>query len=130
MFQLSNRRAVNELFSNITWATQEGENYLDEEILHHWTGPHKNLYVTLALFIVMRVNANTVIDMQLCACECVRVCMCMCVWFDWNCLLLQFWMTALAITLPVPAGVFMPVFTIGETRINLHTFPEFAELLD
>ena len=29
-------------------------------------------------------------------------------------IVMRFWMTALAITLPVPAGVFMPVFTIGE----------------
>ncbi|XP_033641942.1 chloride channel protein 2-like isoform X2 [Asterias rubens] len=28
-------------------------------------------------------------------------------------IVMQFWMTALAVTLPVPAGVFIPVFTLG-----------------
>ncbi|PIK54875.1 putative chloride channel protein 2 [Apostichopus japonicus] len=28
-------------------------------------------------------------------------------------IIMEFWMTALAVTLPVPTGVFMPVFTIG-----------------
>lgn len=34
----------------------------------------------------------------------------------------QFWMTAIAITLPVPAGVFMPVFTIGELRLRFPSY--------
>ncbi len=115
--QLSNRKAVNELFSNITWATGEGNNYLDEEILHHWKGPHKNLYLTLALFIVMRVRMSFTGYLRF-----------VCVsdlhsnnfkhlsresFFFFFFFFLQFWMTAVAITLPVPAGVFMPVFTIG-----------------
>lgn len=38
----------------------------------------------------------------------------------------QFWMSAIAITLPVPAGVFMPVFTIGEYSISKFPTVDFS----
>ncbi|KAK2142090.1 hypothetical protein LSH36_997g02003 [Paralvinella palmiformis] len=75
---LSNHRAVNELFSNWTWSIREPENFKQAEILASWAGPQDNIFLTLALFTVVR-----------------------------------FPMAALANTLPVPAGVFIPVFTIG-----------------
>ena len=53
--QLTNREAVNELFSNITWAHTKHRSYEDPEVLAHWMGPHTNLYVTLAVFVIMRV---------------------------------------------------------------------------
>lgn len=36
---------------------------------------------------------------------------------------LQFWMSALATTIPVPCGAFMPVFVIGESSVAC--FPTF-----
>ncbi|XP_052820809.1 chloride channel protein 2-like isoform X3 [Mya arenaria] len=76
--QLTHRRAVDELFSNITWTAGQADDLDDEEILRHWNPPQTNIYVTLVLFIIM-----------------------------------NFWMAAICNTLPIPAGVFVPVFTIG-----------------
>lgn len=36
---------------------------------------------------------------------------------------LQFWMSALATTIPVPCGAFMPVFVIGESSVACFPFP-------
>ncbi|KAL4221849.1 Chloride channel protein 2 [Mactra antiquata] len=76
--QLTHRRAVDELFGNITWTTGQADDLDEEEILSHWKHPATNIYVSLVLFIVM-----------------------------------NFWMAAICNTLPIPAGVFVPVFTIG-----------------
>lgn len=35
-----------------------------------------------------------------------------------TCLVLQFWMSAVATTMPIPSGAFMPVFILGEQVIN------------
>ena len=54
--QLSNHRAVNELFSNWTWSIREPENFKQAEILASWAGPQDNIFLTLALFTVIRVG--------------------------------------------------------------------------
>ncbi|XP_052828188.1 chloride channel protein 2 isoform X1 [Octopus bimaculoides] len=76
--QLTARRAINELFSNITWTTGQADDLEEEAILSHWNPPATNIYVTLLLYVIM-----------------------------------TFWMGALSNTLPIPAGVFVPVFCCG-----------------
>ncbi|PVD36642.1 hypothetical protein C0Q70_03628 [Pomacea canaliculata] len=76
--QLTNKRAINELFSNMTWATGQTETLNEETILSHWQHPLTNIYVTLVLFVIM-----------------------------------NFVMAVFSNTMPLPAGVFVPVFTIG-----------------
>ncbi|CAI9731399.1 chloride channel 2-like isoform X7 [Octopus vulgaris] len=76
--QLTARRAINELFSNITWTTGQADDLEEEAILRHWNPPATNIYVTLLLYVIM-----------------------------------TFWMGALSNTLPIPAGVFVPVFCCG-----------------
>lgn len=76
--ELTHRRAVDDLFSNITWTKGQAEDLDQEEVLSHWAHKDTNIYATLVLFVIM-----------------------------------QFWMSALCNTLPIPAGVFVPVFTIG-----------------
>ncbi|GFW23134.1 chloride channel protein 2 [Trichonephila clavipes] len=68
---------MNELFSNITWSGADLE-VDDKIIVSHWITPYTNIYINLAIFIIMNFITTTV-----CA------------------------------TLPVPAGVFIPVFRIG-----------------
>lgn len=48
--------AIKDLFSNITWATDQAENMDDEEVLSHWKNPLTNIYVTLVLHIIMNVR--------------------------------------------------------------------------
>ncbi|KAH3783886.1 hypothetical protein DPMN_161836 [Dreissena polymorpha] len=75
---LTHKKALNELFSNITWTENQPNSLKDETVLGHWNHPSTNIYVTLVLFIIN-----------------------------------NFWMAAICNTLPIPAGVFVPVFTIG-----------------
>ncbi|XP_055929436.1 chloride channel protein 2-like isoform X2 [Argiope bruennichi] len=75
--ELTNHEVMNELFSNITWSGTDLE-VDDKIIVSHWITPYTNIYINLAIFIVMNFVTTTV-----CA------------------------------TLPVPAGVFIPVFRIG-----------------
>lgn len=49
---------MNELFSNITWSGTQLE-VDDEIIVSHWTTSYTNIYVNLAIFIVMNVSVNT-----------------------------------------------------------------------
>ncbi|XP_031572217.1 chloride channel protein 2-like [Actinia tenebrosa] len=76
--QLTQKQALDELFSNTTWSTTKLKDAADIEVLKHWDGANTNIYVTLVIFIV-----------------------------------LKFLMTAVAVSLPIPAGVFFPVFLIG-----------------
>ncbi|CAC5376911.1 CLCN2 [Mytilus coruscus] len=75
---LTNKQAINELFSNITWTIGQADDLEDEKILSHWIHPDTNVYVTLVLFIIM-----------------------------------HFLFGAICNTLPIPAGVFVPVFMVG-----------------
>ena len=73
------RTALEQLFSNYSWATANSERDRTdelEEILNVWQFP--SIFVTLVLFILTRL-----------------------------------FFSALSIGLPVPAGVFLPVFVIG-----------------
>ena len=47
---------MEQLFSNITWAIGQGDNVADEKILRNWNHPSTNIYVTLSLFVLMRVS--------------------------------------------------------------------------
>ncbi|XP_046850431.1 chloride channel protein 2-like isoform X2 [Xenia sp. Carnegie-2017] len=77
--ELTQKQAIEELFSNTTWSLGESEDSdVPAATLKHWNGAFHNIYVTLVFFIVFK-----------------------------------FVMTAIAITLPVPAGIFFPVFVIG-----------------
>ena len=55
-FQLANHNAVNQLFSNFTWVVGVAQNVDEERILATWQGPANNVFLTLVLFIVMRVR--------------------------------------------------------------------------
>lgn len=57
LFQLTNHEVMNELFSNITWSGTQLE-VDDEIIVSHWTTSYTNIYVNLAIFIVMNVGVN------------------------------------------------------------------------
>lgn len=77
--ELTQKQAIEELFSNTTWSLAESEDSdVPKATLKHWNGAFGNIYVTLVLFVVIK-----------------------------------FIMTAIAITLPVPAGIFFPVFVVG-----------------
>ncbi|CAG5129965.1 unnamed protein product, partial [Candidula unifasciata] len=76
--ELTGKKAINDLFSNFTWADGQPENLDDEVKLSHWNHPLTNIYVTLVLYIVM-----------------------------------TFITAVFSNTLPIPAGVFVPVFTMG-----------------
>ena len=56
MFQLTNHEAVNQLFSNFTWAMDEPVNVDQESIVRTWAGPANNVFLTLVLFVIMRVR--------------------------------------------------------------------------
>ncbi|CAH1772897.1 unnamed protein product [Owenia fusiformis] len=75
---LTSRGAVNDLFSNFTWSSAKVRSAEEAEIINHWKPENSNIYVTLALFVLMR-----------------------------------FWMSATCNSLPIPAGIFMPVFVLG-----------------
>lgn len=50
---------MNELFSNFTWSLRNPDSAYEEEILDHWEGPLGNVYVSLVLFMTMRVGDPT-----------------------------------------------------------------------
>jgi len=58
---LTNKKAINELFSNITWTIGQADDIEDEEILSHWIHPYTNVYITLVLFIIMHVSMKDIL---------------------------------------------------------------------
>ncbi|XP_057713248.1 chloride channel protein 2a isoform X1 [Corythoichthys intestinalis] len=82
--QLTQHESLVALFDNRTWC-RHGVAEEFEYIGHHhgWKHPQVNVFITLILFIVMKVAPH------------------------------RFWMSAVATTMPVPCGAFMPVFLIG-----------------
>ncbi|MGH0130806.1 UNVERIFIED_CONTAM: hypothetical protein FKN15_071473, partial [Acipenser sinensis] len=90
--QLTQKETLVTLFDNHTWAKQG----ISEEFVHlttsgAWKHPRANVFVTLVVFIIMKVP------------ECLLTLS----------VSTAFWMSALATTIPVPCGAFMPVFVIG-----------------
>jgi hypothetical protein len=54
-FQLTQKEALNELFSNATWSGTKSKDAADIEVLKHWDGANTNIYITLVIFIVLKV---------------------------------------------------------------------------
>lgn len=82
---------------------------------HAWKHPQVNVFITLVLFIVMKVGAPDVRPGKKpspIGRRSVKLVS-----------LPQFWMSAVATTMPVPCGAFMPVFLIGEYNLLTVLFP-------
>ncbi|KAG1681936.1 Chloride channel protein 2 [Nymphon striatum] len=117
--ELDTHTAMNELFSNITWTGEHPET--DEAIIiSHWRTSTSNIYVNLVIFIIMNHDLISLTEAFIPGCETlvqmrndgvtkmyryksVKS-------FDKEYL---FVLTIISMTLPVPAGVFIPVFKIG-----------------
>ncbi|XP_015768176.1 PREDICTED: chloride channel protein 2-like [Acropora digitifera] len=55
--ELTSKQAIDELFSNITWSeARNHENEASLKVLEHWDGANTNIYVTLVIFIVLKVR--------------------------------------------------------------------------
>lgn len=108
MCQLTQHESLVALFDNRTWCRQGVAEEFDYIGHHHaWKHPQVNVFITLILFIIMKVDdVWSVLKM----CRILRLF----IWFRPH--LFQFWMSAVATTMPVPCGAFMPVFLIGESN--------------
>ena len=50
------KQAIDELFMNITWSeAQDSDDPASLNVLRHWDGANTNIYVTLVIFIVLKV---------------------------------------------------------------------------
>lgn len=59
VFQLTQKQALDELFSNTTWSrARTSTDAADIEMLKHWDGANTNIYVSLVIFIVLKVGAE------------------------------------------------------------------------
>lgn len=59
--KLTNPDAVRQLFSNITWSTGvAATNEEDEMLLRSWHGHHGSVFLSLTLFVVVRVGSAAV----------------------------------------------------------------------
>ncbi len=94
---LTTRQQIMSLFSNFTWMSDD-LTVEQAEIVGYWTNDYSNLFVTLGIYMVATVFPTTLVvnDYQSNG-----------VYF------LQFLMTVLASTLPVPSGSLIPIFKIG-----------------
>lgn len=55
--QLTQKKAIEELFSNTTWSLGETEDSdVPAATLKHWNGAFGNIYVTLVFFIIIKVT--------------------------------------------------------------------------
>ena len=53
---MTQKEAIEELFSNSTWSLGDSEDSdVPKSVLKHWSGAFGNIYVTLVLFIVIKV---------------------------------------------------------------------------
>ena len=106
--QLTQHESLVALFDNRTWCRQgvaEEFDYISHQ--HHaWKHPQVNVFITLILFIIMKVGFQNKVW------EISQDLMIFCVTRLFS--LSQFWMSAVATTMPVPCGAFMPVFLIGD----------------
>ena len=90
---------MNHLFSNITWRKLPPDEVLNEDsiqydIADNWRNP--NIFLTLIIFMIFNVSNYNM--MSLC---CLHVC-------------IQFIAAGISNSLPTVAGVFFPVFVLGE----------------
>ncbi len=53
--QLTSKEALSELFSNTTWSSQK-PTAATMEVLSHWQTSYSNIYVTLTVFVLLKVN--------------------------------------------------------------------------
>ncbi|KAJ4935935.1 hypothetical protein JOQ06_017461 [Pogonophryne albipinna] len=106
--KLTQKESLVTLLDNRTWAKQgiaEEFDYIGHSAA--WKHPQVNVFVTLVLFIVMKGLIHLPSGHYfppLCIGQCSN---------PFFTPFLHFWMSALATTIPVPCGAFMPVFVIG-----------------
>ena len=57
--KLTPKQAIDELFMNITWSeARSSEDQASLNVLEHWDGANTNIYVTLVIFIVLKVHST------------------------------------------------------------------------
>ena len=57
--QLTQKKAIEELFSNTTWSLGETEDSdVPAATLKHWNGAFGNIYITLVFFIIIKVSVT------------------------------------------------------------------------
>ena len=67
--------------------------------------------------IIFLRNSNMFREFAKTILQCADMCVaCMHIW-----LYLQFWMSTIATTLPMPCGIFIPAFAIGKNNCNRHS---------
>lgn len=114
--ELSQRQSINQLFSNVTWVNLPDPSQLKElpvgsndyQLIRQWGNP--NIWVSLILFIIVRVSTPSAQQPGLYI-EVVKGCQ----FFRNVCMfVVQYIFVAISVALPIPSGVFFPIFVIGK----------------
>ncbi|XP_046804457.1 chloride channel protein 2 isoform X5 [Lucilia cuprina] len=95
--ELGTHEQVTQLFSNFTWS----QDYLTVEqaaIVTHWMTPYTNVFINLSCYVLFTVILTSNIYISLAKRKLV---------------FFQFLFSIVASTIPVPSGIFIPVFKIG-----------------
>ncbi|KAI8129672.1 Chloride channel protein 2 [Lucilia cuprina] len=96
--ELGTHEQVTQLFSNFTWS----QDYLTVEqaaIVTHWMTPYTNVFINLSCYVLFTVILTSNIYISLAKRKLV--------------FFFQFLFSIVASTIPVPSGIFIPVFKIG-----------------
>lgn len=118
LLQLMPRECINSLFDNFTWTKIAGSP-APPGLGHSsaWLHPHVSVFVILLLFFIMKVSLSPAVYSTCCVLKYVIACK-----NPWDgsqsyldpVFVLQFWMSAVSTTMPIPSGAFMPVFILGK----------------
>lgn len=126
LLQLMPRECINSLFDNFTW-TKISEYPAPPGLGRSaaWLHPRVSVFIILLLFFIMKVSISSFLPpphivygvgfaLKSTVCDSVKN-----LWdrsrsyFD-PVFVLQFWMSAVSTTMPIPSGAFMPVFILGK----------------
>lgn len=105
--QLTQRETLLALFDNHTWSKHLEDDHFDHS--DHsvaWKHPQANVFVTLTISFITKVRinvSNEYFNSLLNKAQRLKSNVCV-----------QFFMSAVAISMPVPCGAFVPAFVIGE----------------
>lgn len=98
------RECINSLFDNFTWTKISGSPTppgLGRSSA--WLHPHVSVFVILLFFFIMKVSCCLGKQKKKTP-----------VWVELDPVFVQFWMSAVSTTMPIPSGAFMPVFILGK----------------
>lgn len=95
---LNTHDQVTNLFSNFTWSS-ENLTVAEQDIVKNWKTPYTGIFVNLAIYIAYQVREGII------WCHLVSLTS-----FNHS---FQFFFSVISSTIPVPSGIFIPVFNIG-----------------